>query len=339
VDIWGDKTTQHFYNLDYNTVLNEIESLGLKPTGRCLALNSMENRVYEIELGEDENGKIDSIVAKFYRPGRWSKENISDEHKFIFDLIEQEIPAVAPIKIKGESLFQTKEGEILFCIYPKMSGRLNPELNGQELAMAARTIARIHNIGENHSNSSRITLDEKSYGQSNLNYLVSNKIILPNFESRYEMVVSKIIEMAEPLFKNKKQIRLHGDTHVGNILWRNELPLFVDFDDTMIGPAIQDMWLLFPLKDPDFSKEKNTLIENYETFREFDDSELKLTEILRSLRIVHFSAWIARRWEDEIFKRNFPQFNSEAYWNEQISTLFELSESIERELINPYQGY
>ncbi len=334
MDIWGNKNTSHFYSLDYNNVLNEIEYLGLKTSGRCLALNSMENRVYEIQLDDDT-----SIVAKFYRPGRWSFENIADEHKFLFELEDNEIPVIAPLKIKGESIFYNKTKDIMFCLFPKKSGRLNPELNSNELAMAARTIARIHNIGEVYKSSSRIQLSADTYGQSNLNYLVENDIILPNFKERYISVVSKIIEMGRPEFKNKKNIRIHGDTHLGNILWRDERPLFVDFDDTMIGPAIQDLWLLFPLKDPEFARNKDILISNYESFREFNDDELKLSEILRALRIVHFTSWIARRWEDDSFKKNFPQFNTESYWNEQVSTLYELSESIERELINPYPNY
>jgi Ser/Thr protein kinase RdoA (MazF antagonist) len=319
MDIWGNTSTKHFFNLDYNTVLNEVERFGYKTTGRCLALNSMENRVYEIELDDDS-----FIVCKFYRPGRWSKDTLLDEHRLTLELQENEIPIIAPLTIYGETLLETTDG-IFFCIFPKKSGRLDPELSESKLQVIGRSLGRMHNIGEKSPSKNRITLNEKSYGLNNLNYLITNDVILKNFQQRYDKVVRDLINLGEDLFKNINNIRIHGD-------WRDDTPLIVDFDDTMNGPMIQDFWLLFPIDNLEFAREKEILINSYEQFREFDDSQLKLCPILRALRIVHFSAWIARRWEDNSFKKNFPQFGSEQYWNEQVSTLYEIYESITHKL-------
>lgn len=329
--IWGTQT-QFFFNLTPDIVLGAIEILGVKTTGRCLQLSSMENRVYEIELCDkiiDTNSPSDfSIVVKFYRPGRWNKDQIQDEHNFLNDLQEGEIPVVCPISFDGRTIFETNESKILYSLFPKKGGRCPDEFNEDLLKIMGRSIARLHNTGSQKVAKHRLQINPTTFGQQNLNFLLDEKFISPNIRNRYADTVKEICDLSTPLFENIKNIRIHGDCHKGNLILRNEELYFIDFDDMLMGPAIQDLWLIVPGTDDYAKKDFDTLIESYELFREFDYKEKKLIEPLRALRYIHFSAWMAKRWEDPIFKENFPYFNTDEYWFGQFSDLLEQLEKI-----------
>lgn len=331
--VWGDSETQFFYDLDPVTVLNSIDKLGFKTTGRCLTLNSMENRVYEIELDSGE-----FIVVKFYRPGRWSLNQIQDEHNFLLDLAKDEIPVIAPIETEGKTLFKVDDHDLHFSLFPRKGGRAPEEMNEEQLQIMGRLLARIHNVGETREAKHRIKIDTESFGISNLNFLLKNKFIPMHYEGQFEKLVREICETSNDLFKDKKIIRVHGDCHKGNVIMRPESPYFIDFDDMLMGPAIQDIWLVTPAIDQDGNMDREILLEAYQEMREFNRAELKLIEPLRSLRIIHFCAWIAKRWEDPAFKNAFPHFGTEEYWANQVHDLTTQLHVIKTSL-NPYPDY
>tara|TARA_R110002072_G_scaffold1989_5_gene16580 strand:+ start:35682 stop:36701 length:1020 start_codon:yes stop_codon:yes gene_type:complete len=319
--VWGDNETQFFYDLDPVTVLNSIDDLGFKTTGRCLTLNSMENRVYEIEL---DDGSF--VVAKFYRPGRWSEEQILAEHKFLLELEEAEIPVIAPIKMQGKTLFRLKGDKVeklalFFTIFPRKGGRAPEEMNEEQLQIMGRLLARIHNVGETSNADSRVRIDSDSFGISNLEFLLKNNFLPPHYKNPFEKVVRDICDVSKDLFKDKKYLRIHGDCHKGNVIMRPEGPYFIDFDDMLMGPAIQDIWLVTPATDMDGNMDREILIEAYQEMRSFNRSEIKLIEPLRSLRIIHFCAWIAKRSKDPAFQNAFPHFGTEEYWANQVHDL------------------
>jgi Ser/Thr protein kinase RdoA (MazF antagonist) len=331
--MWGEQETQFFYHLNPDIILHAVEELGLNTTGRCLALNSMENRVYEIEIEDDNHGQF--IVAKFYRPGRWTKQQILDEHEFLFDLIEAEIPALAPLKFNGESLFKLKDHELYYSLTPKKGGRIPQEFNDEQLEIMGRLIARMHNVGASKKSDTRIKISPETYGKQNLNFLLENKYIPSHLEASYKAAVDEICELSAPLFQKASSHRIHGDCHWGNIIWREEEgPFLVDFDDMLVGPAVQDVWLVIPGDDQQAKIDRSIFLEAYEELREFNYSELKLIEPLRALRFIHFSAWIAKRWEDPAFQNAFVHFASPHYWDEQLNDLRIQIDKIKREQDN-----
>jgi len=338
--MWGDNETQFFFNLTPDIVLDAVDALGFKTSGRCLALNSMENRVYEVEIEVDES-QIKSpsdkfVIAKFYRPGRWSEQQIRDEHQFMMDLNEVEVPVVSPLSFDGETLFKLKDSDLWYTLFPKKGGRVPEEMNEEQLEIMGRMLARLHNVGEIKSAQHRINISPETYGIQNLKFLIDNKTIPPQYEQSYKMLVEKICELSAPLFANVKTHRIHGDCHWGNIIWREqEGPFFIDFDDMLVGPAVQDIWLVVPGRDQYALQDRAILLESYQTMREFDHSTLKLIEPLRTLRFIHFTAWTAKRWEDPAFKKAFPDFGSERYWEVQINDLREQLGLIS-ELNQPY---
>ena len=324
--VWGEKETQFFYQLDPESVLKAVESLGLKTTGRCMALNSMENRVYEIEIDipehliKSESEKF--IIAKFYRPGRWTKEQILEEHQFLNDLEEAEIPAIGPLKFKDNTLFQLEGHDLYYTVFPKRGGRAPYEMTEEQLQIMGRLLARIHNVGAKREAKHRIKITPESFGQKNLDYLINENFIPPHLKERFVSVFSQIKFLIEPHFKNKIQHRIHGDCHWGNIILRDEEgPSFIDFDDMLIGPAIQDIWLVVPGEDEQAIRDRNILLEAYDGMRPFDYSSLKLIEPLRTLRYIHFAAWIAKRSQDPTFKLNFPHFYEPSYWDSLLQDL------------------
>ncbi len=322
--IWGDKETQFFFELTPDLVLQAVEDLGLKTTGRCLTLNSMENRVYEIEI-DNPQAVIPSdhfVVAKFYRPGRWSREQIQDEHDFMFDLQAEEVPVVAPLRFESESLFQLKEHQLLYTLFPKKGGRLVDEFSVEQLQIMGRMLARLHNVGAVKAASHRIQISPDSFGLQNLRFLLESRLLPAHLEASYQQVVEELCARMQPLFKKAATHRVHGDCHLGNIIWRpDEGPFFIDFDDMLMGPAVQDIWLVVPGTDSYAVNDREVLLEAYENMRSFDRSQLKLIEPLRALRFIHFSAWIGKRWNDPAFQRAFPHFGSAQYWDGQLADL------------------
>jgi Ser/Thr protein kinase RdoA (MazF antagonist) len=324
--VWGDQSTQFFYDLTPDTVLSAIEALGYRTTGRCLALNSMENRVYEVEIEVDES-KVNSpsdhfIVTKFYRPARWTKEQILDEHNFLFDLVEQEVPVVAPIKFDGESLFECPKTNLFYTVFPKKGGRIPDEMNHLQIEIMGRMLARLHNVGAQRKAEHRIQISPETFAKANLEQLLKTNLLPKHFEESYQNLVTQLIQLIKPKFDSAKNIRIHGDCHWGNIIWReDEGPFFVDFDDMLTGPAVQDIWLVVPGRDQEAILKRQKLLECYQQLRDFDHREIKLIEPLRTLRYIHFTTWISKRWEDQSFKNSFPQFGTEQYWQNQTQDL------------------
>ena len=309
-----------FHALTPERVLDAVEVGGLRCTGRCLPLRAFENRVYEVEL-EDER----RLVVKFYRPGRWSRETILDEHRFLQDLVAAELPVVAPADLgTGETLNQSNG--IYYAAFPKVRGRTLDELDAEKRRRMGRTIGRMHAIGASRPAPHRRRLDVRFYIHEPLDVLLKGHFIPENLVSRYRDVALRIADVvAKPLAAARVQ-RIHGDLHWGNILWTPD-PLLVDFDDCMMGPPVQDLWLLASGDTEDARKAREDLIEGYELFREFDRSTLALAEPLRAMRIIHMSGWIAKRWADPSFPPAFPNFKDVRYWMEEYEALVAISEA------------
>ncbi len=324
---WGGAETRYFYELTPDRILDAVEAAGLRCTGRCFALNSMENRVYQVEVERGEaDGEVSTshLIVKFYRPGRWSREQILDEHRFLFDLAGYEIPVVAPLELEsGGTVAVAEDLGIFYSLFPRVGGRAPSELDDETTLRLGRLLGRLHNVGASDPAPSRLRLDCESYGLANLDFLLESTSIPESMRDRYAMLADSICETARPWFDAASYQRIHGDCHLGNVLLSEQGLCLVDFDDMLNGPCVQDFWLLLPGKDAAAQARLRLLLEGYEQFRSFDYSSLRLIEALRALRYIHFCAWIARRWEDPSFKRVFPDFDSERYWYEQTAALQE----------------
>jgi Ser/Thr protein kinase RdoA (MazF antagonist) len=329
---FGGTETRFFYDLTPDRILSAVEAWGLQPTGRCLALASMENRVYQVEIELDAPARTtnDSFrVIKFYRPGRWSEEQILEEHRFLLDLVDADLPVVAPLELAGGGTLARVPGVSMFAaVFPRKGGRAPDELADEDIDRLGRLLARLHGVGAMRSASVRLRLDVESYARPDLAYLLESGRLPASVRDSYRLVFEAICELAEPWFASADAQRIHGDCHRGNVLWGSDGPMLVDFDDMVVGPCVQDLWLLVPGRDDDALRRRRRMIEAYEQMRDFDRSQLRLVEPLRAMRVVHFSAWIARRWEDPAFPRVFPEFGSERYWFEELATLREIHSAI-----------
>ncbi len=337
--VWGNQETQLFFNLKPETILDAIDSVGFKTTGRCLPLNSIENRVYEVEIDRPE-AEVKSvsdnfIVTKFYRPGRWNKEQILDEHEFIYDLLDAEVPVIPPLKINGETLFELKVHKLFFCVYEKRGGRNPEELNEEQLEIMGRSLARIHSVGAQKKSLHRIKLSPESYGVANLKYLEGTNFLLTDIKEHYLVIANQIIGESKELFKGINSQRIHGDFHKGNIILRGDDSYFVDFDDMVTGPVVQDVWPVCTGDDEQSLIDRDVFLEAYDSIRSFPFEQLRLIPCLRALRLIHFSAWIAKRWDDPSFKHTFSYFESPNYWYGQMNDLRALYNKI-TEAKNPY---
>jgi Ser/Thr protein kinase RdoA (MazF antagonist) len=325
---WGNQSTRFFFEITPERVLEAVEAGGFQCTGRCMALNSFENRVYDVELELDDGSRapLNRRIVKFYRPGRWSEAQILEEHQFLADLQAAEIPAIAPIEFpEGGTLRRTPSGEIWYALFPKVGGRAPDELTSDQLRRIGMLLARIHNTGASRKAPNRVKLDPTTYGLENLEYLLKNWVPI-EYRSKYETAVRKICSIIEPWFNELPESaihRTHGDCHLGNLLWNEQGPFFLDFDDMVRAPAAQDVWLLTPGRDAEALIQRDVLLEGYEEFRVFDRSTLKLIEPLRALRFIHYTAWVARRWEDPAFPAAFPEFGSHHYWADETQDLEE----------------
>jgi Ser/Thr protein kinase RdoA (MazF antagonist) len=311
-----------FFSLTPDRVLDAVEVGGLRCTGRCLPLRAFENRVYEIELDDERR-----LVVKFHRPGRWSRETILDEHAFLADLAAAELPAVAPVDLGTGSTLGEIEG-ILYAAFPKVRGRSLDELDAEGRRRIGRTIGRMHAVGASRDAPCRPRLDVTRYIHEPLDVLLKAGVIPEGLAPRYRDVALRIADtVARPLAAARAQ-RIHGDLHWGNILWGTDGPILVDFDDCLVGPPVQDLWLLARGDSADARKEREDLLEGYELFREFDRSTLALCEPLRAMRIVYMSGWIARRWDDPSFPPAFPMFRNHDYWNQEYEELLRIAETL-----------
>ena len=306
-----------FNSLTPEHVLDAVEAGGQRCTGRFIILNSYENRVYQMEM-EDESW----VVGKFYRPGRWSKQTIQAEHDFLFELAAEEIPVVCPVEISEGKTIGEVDG-IMFSLFPRIGGRAPEEFNDEQIETVGRLIARIHNVGARKTTPHRMSLDPDTYGKQNLNYLLDNNVIPDEARDIFSQTITQLIEQIRPLFLEIPVHRIHGDCHLGNLLWTDEGPMFLDFDDMVTGPAVQDIWMLVPSFDAEGRRQRELLLKAYVQFRDFDPQWARLVEPLRALRFIHYATWIARRWDDPVFKRTFNHFGTLQYWQKEIQDLRE----------------
>lgn len=311
--------THQFQQLTPECVLDAVDQLGYITNGRLLALNSYENRVYQV--GVEDNAPL---IAKFYRPARWSDAAIIEEHHFVDELAEHEIPVVAALKINGQSLHSFQG--FRFALFPQQAGRA-PELDHPGiLEWMGRFIGRIHAVGALASYKERPTINIDSFGFAARDYLISHQFIPPDLLDSYQSTTALLLDGVQRCFDRAgdvAQIRLHGDCHLGNVLWTEAGPHFVDFDDSRMGPAMQDLWMLLSGSRAEMTGQLCDLLAGYEDFAEFNPRELNLIEALRSLRLLHYSAWLAQRWDDPAFKVAFPWFNTQHYWQNRILELRE----------------
>jgi Ser/Thr protein kinase RdoA (MazF antagonist) len=308
-----------FTALTPDLVLGALEQSGFYSDGRLLALNSYENRVYQVGM---EDGP--PVVAKFYRPARWSNEAILEEHRFIDELAAHEIPVVPALKAAGISLHYA-DG-FRFAVFPKHGGRA-PELDALGIReWTGRFIGRIHAVGAVAGFHARETLDIASFGDEPCAYLLSSGFIPTELLQTYRSVANQALDGVRRCYERAgevRHIRLHGDCHGGNVLWTDAGPHFVDFDDSRMGPAVQDLWMLLSGERTEMAKQLADVLAGYEDFFEFNPRELYLLEALRTLRLIYYSAWLARRWGDPAFPAAFPWFNTQRYWQDRILELRE----------------
>jgi Ser/Thr protein kinase RdoA (MazF antagonist) len=306
--------THPYAALTPEVVLDACDAAGFRADGRLLPLNSYENRVYQVWL---EDGS--SRVLKFYRPGRWSAGQIEEEHAFARELAEREIPVVAP-------LYTGSHAGFLYALYPRRGGR-TPELDDPKvLEWIGRFIARIHAVGSTRTFELRESLNVKSFGDDARAFLLENNFVPSDLLEAWKAVTEQALAGVRHCYDRAgsvKAIRLHGDCHPGNILWTHEGPHFVDLDDARMGPATQDLWMLLSGDRASMNRQLSDVVAGYEDFAELDRRELHLLEALRTLRLIHYSAWIARRWDDPAFPAAFPWFNTQRYWQDRILELRE----------------
>jgi Ser/Thr protein kinase RdoA (MazF antagonist) len=308
-----------YHDLSPEVVLDAVESTGQRCNGSILALNSYENRVYQVGLEEAA-----PLVVKFYRPGRWSREAILEEHAFAEELADREIPVVAPERIGGETLHG--HAGFSFAVYPSRGGRW-PELDSRDdRRLMGRFIGRLHAVGAVRAFRHRPTLDPHSFGTASRDWLLEREIVPSDLEPAYATLTAELLERIEAAFAalpGLRLIRLHGDCHPGNILWTETGAHIVDLDDCRMGPAIQDLWMLVSGDEQALARGLADLIEGYNDFHALDLRELALIEPLRTLRMMHYAAWLARRWSDPAFPRAFPWFAEPRYWERHILELKE----------------
>ncbi len=308
----ADNDKHPFEVLTPDLLLDAVESLGHLTDGRVLALNSYENRVYQVGIAES-----DPLIAKFYRPARWSDAQIREEHAFCLALADAELPVVSPQTLQSETLFQ--HHGYRFALYTRKGGHAPELANTEHLKILGRTLARMHNLGAASDFKHRPALDGQSFGHASVAFLTEHFVpheLLPAWTTLTSDIL-KLID--EHLGRHDFQmLRVHGDCHVGNILWRDNAPHFIDLDDARMAPAIQDLWMLLSGDDHEQRQQMTAVVDGYDMFREFDHRELSLIQPLRTLRMLHFSAWIGRRWDDPAFPRAFPWFNDNRYWGDFI---------------------
>lgn len=315
-------------------MLDAVEELGFETDARIFALNSYENRVYQVGVSDSR-----FLIVKFYRPGRWSREQIQEEHAFLRELAGLEIPVVPPMEFEGKgSLLQFRE--FFVAVFPQFIGR-PPELDSLDnLLIMGRYIGRIHAAGEQDSFRARETISVERFCVDSREFLLANDFLPGDLVPAYETLSAELVSKVQQRFaevKNLRTLRIHGDCHPGNVLWRDDVPTFVDFDDSVTGPAIQDLWMMLSGDRNQRQAQLLELVEGYNEFHEFKVRELALVESLRTMRLMHYAAWLARRWSDPAFPLSFTWFNTQRYWSEHILELREQMAALDEpplELIN-----
>ena len=315
-----DSGTHPYSALTPDVVLNAIEHVGLPCDGSLLALNSYENRVYQIGLAD-----APPVIAKFYRPERWSDAAILEEHAFLLELSEREIPVVAPMALAGGETLHASQG-FRFAVFPRRGGRA-PELDRPgTLQWMGRFLGRIHAVGALTAFRERPALDISGFGEASRDYLLAHRFLPEDLLAPWRSVVELALEGVRRCYAlagDIRLIRLHGDCHAGNVLWTGTGPHFVDFDDCRMGPSVQDLWMLLSGGRAEMTGQLGDVLAGYGDFCAFDKRELHLVEALRTLRLLHYSAWLARRRNDPAFPAAFPWFNTQRYWQDRILELRE----------------
>ncbi|HLU61018.1 MAG TPA: serine/threonine protein kinase [Gammaproteobacteria bacterium] len=314
----ADATTHPYDALTPDVVLDAVERVRGHSDGRLLALNSYENRVYQVGM---EDGP--PLVAKFYRPKRWTDAQIREEHAFTLELAAAEIPVVAPLIIDGETLFE--HAGFRYALYPRRGGRAPEPGNMDQLEWLGRFIGRIHAVGSIKVFDHRPKLNAHAMGHESIDFLATGDWLPPYLRANFLDAAGQALQLVEEIFETvtPRRIRLHGDCHPGNILWTDSGPHFVDLDDCLSGPAIQDIWMLLAGSRHEREAQLRLFLSGYEQFHAFDPFELLLVESLRTLRMIHHMGWLARRWDDPAFPAAFTWFNTPRYWEEQLDALRE----------------
>ena len=307
-----------FADLGPDAALDAVEAAGLRPTGHCAMLRCLENRVWDLRL-EDES----HVVLKFYRPARWSRAGIDDEHRFLLDLRASEIPVCAPLALPGGGTIGEHLG-IHFGLWPRTGGREPDELTDEELRVLGRLLARIHNVGATQQPLDRPVLDSNTALIDPLDELLAGSWLPASCEERYATAVESLADVYFDRLAEVPLLRIHGDCHLGNLLRGREGWFFLDFDDFALGPAVHDVWVLVPGHDAEAQRQRGVLLDGYRQFRDFETRWLALVEPLRAARILKISSWIARRWKESSFQSTFPHFGTELYWQNETRDLEEL---------------
>ncbi|MBF6622526.1 MAG: serine/threonine protein kinase [Pseudomonas stutzeri] len=315
-----------FDTLTPDLVLDAVESAGYISDARVLALNSYENRVYQVGI---EDGT--PLIAKFYRPGRWSNEAILEEHQFSQELADREIPLVAPLSRDGQTLFE--HAGFRFALFPRRGGRAPEPGNLDQLYRLGQLLGRMHAVSASRPFEHRESLNVENFGHASLNTLLEGNYVLKSLLPAYESVARDLLKRVEDVFAQTEfqPIRLHGDCHPGNILARDDAFYLVDLDDCRMGPSVQDIWMMLAGERHERLGQLSELVDGYNEFHDFTPRELPLIEALRALRLLHYSAWLARRWDDPAFPMSFPWFGSERYWGDQVLILREQMSALQEE--------
>lgn len=315
-----------FDTLTPDLVLDAVESAGYISDARVLALNSYENRVYQVGI---EDGT--PLIAKFYRPGRWSNEAILEEHQFSQELADREIPLVAPLSRDGQTLFE--HAGFRFALFPRRGGRAPEPGNLDQLYRLGQLLGRMHAVSASRPFEHRESLNVENFGHASLNTLLEGNYVPKSLLPAYESVARDLLKRVEDAFAQTEfqPIRLHGDCHPGNILARDDAFYLVDLDDCRMGPSVQDIWMMLAGERHERLGQLSELVDGYNEFHDFTPRELPLIEALRALRLLHYSAWLARRWDDPAFPMSFPWFGSERYWGDQVLILREQMSALQEE--------
>jgi Ser/Thr protein kinase RdoA (MazF antagonist) len=329
--IAAEENSEFFFRLSPTRVLQAVEAAGFVPTGHCFALNALENRVYDVRLEDGQH-----VVAKFYRPGRWNRETILDEHRLLAALVDAEIPVCAPLEFPdGGTLHEIED--IFYAVWPRTGGRAPDELADDQVEILGRLMARIHSIAADLGAPHRRILDAETVPLEALELLKEGDWLPPSCSTRYERAVEALVQTYRERSRDIEVQPIHGDCHAGNLLRGDAGWFFLDFDDMVIGPPVQDVWMLLPGRDVEADRQRRLLVEAYKQFRPFDDRSFALIEPLRGFRFVFYAGWIARRWEDPAFPDAFPHFGTDDYWETETKDLEELVERLSRgdDLLTP----
>lgn len=312
-------TETPYENLSPELILDAIESIGFHCNGSLFPLNSYENRVYQIGIEDDA-----PLIAKFYRPQRWNDDAILEEHQFATELFSHEIPIVTPIAIADQQTLHKHEN-YRFAVFPRRGGRALELDNTEQLEWIGRFIGRLHAVGSCRPFKHRMNINAQTYGHNPYQFLIQNNFIPLEIKVDYCQIVDELLQIITQNFSQiyaGELIRLHGDCHAGNILWNAEGPNIVDLDDCLMGPAIQDIWMLVSgTTEMEIEIQLEYILRGYRQFYDFPSHQLKLIESLRTLRMIHYAAWLAKRWQDPTFPLNFPWFNTLSYWQSHLRDL------------------